>query len=118
MANITGSQSGQFRRPPDLWLYALEGARSEKDLVMVVREFLATWSPLELQRLPVACRPPRLVDAEDVSAYAVELSQYRFDALVDPEDRRLHERMKSFCAHAAARAVALRGAGLTLAGAR
>ncbi|MGE5615917.1 MAG: hypothetical protein ACM3X5_03295 [Bacillota bacterium] len=115
MADVTGSQSGRFRRPPDLWLYALDGARSEKDLVMVVREFLATWTPHDLQRLPASCRPPRLVDSDDVGAYAVELSQYRFDALTDPEDRRLLERMKSFFAHATSRAAIIRGAGLTLA---
>jgi len=115
MADVTASRSGRHRRPPDLWLYAIDGAQSEKELVMVVREFLATWTPHEIQRLPAPCRPPRLVDGDDVGAYAVELSLYRINALGDPEDDRLLERMKSFFAHAASRAAAIRGTGLTVA---
>ena len=116
MADVTASQSGRHRRPPDLWLYALEGAQSEKELVMVVREFLAIWTPREIQRLPASCRPTRLVDGDDVSAYAVELSLYRLETVSDPEDDRLLERIKAFFAHAASRVAAIRSAGLTVAG--
>jgi len=59
---------------PVTWQQKLEQSHGETDVVTAAREFVAQFSPFEVEALPRECQPPlKLVDAEDVAAYAVEL---------------------------------------------
>ena len=103
MGDVLGSRSGRFQALPDAWVYAIEGATSEKEVIAAVKDFLATWTPGMLSRLPESCRPGRIVCAEDVSELAFRLSQAGLQFDGDVPDRRLLGRMANFFSHASAR---------------
>jgi len=103
MSDIDGSRSGPYRRPPNIWLHVLDGAVSEHDIVTAAREFLATWTPEEIVRLPENCRPAKINDGEDIGEFAFRLSNAHLDFGGSLEDRQLLERLMSFFVHAAAR---------------
>ena len=61
------------------WPQRLKSARSEAEVVDIARDFLATFSPYDLARLPEALRPGRLVDGNDVSEFAFTLVRHDHD---------------------------------------
>ncbi len=109
MADISGSQSGRHRRPSDIWLYVIDGAESERDVVTAARDFLATLSPVELSRLTECCRPGKINDGEDISDLAFRLSQEHLVFAGSLNDRLLLERIMAFFVHATARIADLQG---------
>ncbi|HUP97718.1 MAG TPA: hypothetical protein VM073_07250 [Usitatibacter sp.] len=53
----------------------MERAESEEEVVSIVRDYFAMWTPEEISRLPKSCRPARLRDAsnlEDLNRWGVE----------------------------------------------
>ena len=103
MTDIAGSRSGQHIRPANIWLHVLDAANSEHEVVTAAREFLATWTPEEISRLPDACRPGKIGGGEDISELAFRLSNAHLDFAVAPRERHLLDRMMAFFVHAAAR---------------
>ena len=83
------------------WLGRLGQATSEPEVVEAAREFLATVDPAEVARLPEALRPPKLTDAEDVSAYALDL--VRLDIERGPDTQRTLQRLATFFSRASTR---------------
>lgn len=61
------------------WQGRLAEATSREDVVAVARDFLALVGPEEVARMPVDCRPGKLVDGEDVANYAVTLARRSCD---------------------------------------
>ena len=61
------------------WQGRLAAATSREDVVTVARDFLALVGPEEVARMPVDCRPVKLVDGEDVANYAVTLTRRSCD---------------------------------------
>lgn len=61
------------------WQQRLRDAQDESQVVEVVRDFLATFSPYELARLPAEMRPGRIVDGGDVNDYAFTLVRHNHD---------------------------------------
>ena len=61
------------------WQNRLDAATSEAEVVSVARDFLATFSPYDLARLPEVSRPGKLVDGNDVGAYALTLVRSNCD---------------------------------------
>ena len=62
---------------PVTWQLKLEHAETEVEVVAAAREFLAQFSPYEIEVLPARCQPPlKLVDADDIAAYALELVRH------------------------------------------
>jgi hypothetical protein len=61
------------------WAQRLAAARTESEVVAVARDFLATFSPYDLARLPEECRPGRIVDGSDVNDFALLLVRYDQD---------------------------------------
>ena len=105
-----GSRSGGYRRPADIWLFTVNAAQSEKEVISAARDYLATWTPLEISRLPADCRPERILDAESISDYAYRLSRAHLEFHGALTDRLLLERLMSFFGHAAARISAIKAA--------
>ena len=56
------------------WTRAVSRATDRKALTALVNEYLATWSPAELARLPAACRPDRIRGVEDIDYWRQVLS--------------------------------------------
>lgn len=48
------------------WYRHIDDALSVEQVVAVARDFLASWTPQEVARLPVGCRPSRIRDESDV----------------------------------------------------
>lgn len=60
-------------RPRSSWHYQLDCAETEFDVLATLRDFMASFTPHEIQGLPEGLRPRKLVDGDDVCAYALEL---------------------------------------------
>ena len=85
------------------WAAALASARSEREVVSVVKDFLSQWSPAEIASLPEDCRPGRIGGADDVAEMALKFSQAQCSLGEDFEQRLVLERMEAFFAHASSR---------------
>lgn len=76
------------------WEDRLRDSATATEVVDVARDFVASWTPTELARLPRECRPRKLVDSDDITGFAYALTQ-RSCALDRMSDDSLH-RMASF----------------------
>jgi hypothetical protein len=56
------------------WNSAITRAGDRKSLAALVNDYLATWSPAELARLPAQCRPDRIRGVEDIGYWRQVLS--------------------------------------------
>jgi len=108
MTDARQDRTPRDEKPVGLWAHVVDGAGTESELVSVVREYLATWGPAELSRLPVACRPGKISDGEDVGELAFRLGKAHLEFTGPLADRLLLERLSGFFSHAAARAATLR----------
>lgn len=82
------------------WAGKLREARSEMDVVAVVRDFVALLTPEEFARIPERLRPGRFVDAHDVTSYGFDLVRHECE---DKEGRRVVRRMARFFSEASIR---------------
>lgn len=60
-------------RPRSSWHHRLDCAEVEADVLDTLRDFMASFTPYEVQALPEAVRPRKLLDATDVAVYAFDL---------------------------------------------
>ena len=111
MTDVAGNRSGAFRHLPDVWRLTVDATQTERDLVVAVRDYLATWQPDELSQLPESCRPGRISSGEDVSDMAYKLSKLRLGFEGSADDRLAFDRMMGFFLHAASRFASLASAG-------
>jgi hypothetical protein len=70
---------------PVTWQDRLHAAESESEVVAIARDFIAEFAPREIAMLPEACRPPKLVDGNDITDYAFSLIRHRCDDGVGAE---------------------------------
>jgi hypothetical protein len=61
------------------WQGRLDGASTEAEIIAATREFVAQFSPQEIQRLPKEFRPGKFFDANDVTAYAFAMVRHECD---------------------------------------
>lgn len=66
------------------WQGRLNEASTPHEVISVVRDYLALWTPAEIGQLPESCRPGKFVDAEDVSRYAVKLAREQIEGSSAP----------------------------------
>ncbi len=60
------------------WFAQIDRAKSIPEVIGVVRDFLATWTPVELALLPEKCRPSRVRDQVDVeNLHSLLVEEYR-----------------------------------------
>ena len=60
------------------WYRLLDSARSSLEVVAITRDYMATWTPDEIARLPAAVRPGRMRDERDVEdLHARLVEEYR-----------------------------------------
>ena len=87
---------------PERWLARLSAATTEPEVLSIARDYVATWSALELSRLPEDAIPGRIHDPEHISDYAYRLTQAHLFA-GSLTDSLLLDRMMVFFTHASAR---------------
>jgi len=60
------------------WYRLLDNAKNSLEVVAVARDYLATWTPEEIARLPEALRPGKLRDERDIEELHAKLvDEYR-----------------------------------------
>ena len=83
------------------WQQRLDGAKTESEVITVVREFAASLEHWELAMLPPECRPHKFFTADDVTGYAFTLISH--ESADDTECVRLVKRLSAFFAAASIR---------------
>lgn len=86
---------------PLSWQDKLESVASEGEVVSVVKDFIAQFTPQEIEQLPKACRPGKFFEADDVTAYAFALLRHNCDK--EDETAALVHRLASFFSNASIR---------------
>lgn len=89
--------------PPEDWRNLIRDSASEDEVVSLVRDHMARWTPEEIARLPEDCRPGRIRDSDDVSHWAFLLASTHCSGTVHGDDEPLLDRMLEFVTHAAIR---------------
>ena len=89
------------------FLDSLEEADSEREVVAVVREYLARIGPAEIATLPEDCWPSKINDHEDIAEYALRISRRRALSPQSVSNDALLERLHSLLSSAVARVAAL-----------
>lgn len=96
------SLAGDPGSAPLTWQQRLDHALDEVEVIGIAREFLAMFTPYEIDRLPKPCQPPlKLVDREDISAYAYDLVRHECDDA--PESAELVHKLAHFFSNASMR---------------
>lgn len=78
MQSASRRPSGEPSGSSLTWHLRLNAATSVEGVIAAVKDYLALWSPEELAQLPEACRPGRIVDADDITVYALNLVREQF----------------------------------------
>ena len=91
------------------FLDSLEQADNEREIVAVVREYLARIGPAEIATLPEDCWPTKINDREDISEYALRIARRRALSPQSVSNDALLDRLHSLLMHAAARGAVLAG---------
>lgn len=93
---------GEPPSAPLTWQQRLDLAHDEGEVIAIAREFLAMFTPYEIDRLPKPCQPPlKLVDRDDISGYAYDLVRHECG---DAEDTvELVHKLAHFFSHASMR---------------
>jgi hypothetical protein len=86
-----------------LWFTRLDHAKSSAELITVVKDFMATWTPAELALLPEKCRPSSINDEQYVECLRSTLvEEYRVTDATGNE-LELLQRLTSFFLRASIR---------------
>ena len=93
----------KINAPREDWRNLILGSTQEDEVLELVRDHMALWSPEEIARLPVDCRPPRIRDSEDLSSWAFDLATTHCAQRIRGEDEILLDRMLEFVTQAAIR---------------
>lgn len=95
-------RKGSTIRPgPVTWQDRLDCAENETEVVQITRDYVATLDPHEVAMLPAACRPRKLITANDVSSYAFDL--VRYECGDQDEAAPFIHRLAAFFSHASIR---------------
>lgn len=85
------------------WLQQIDAAKSPYEVVAVTRDYLASWTPDELARLPAPCRPGRVKDGQDIEQLHVNLVEEYGRNRLAGEALSALQRMTSFIVRASVR---------------
>lgn len=94
--------------PAEDWRNLIRSSSHEDEVLELVRDHMAMWSPQEIARLPQDCRPGRIRDADDVSRWAFELASTHCAQRIAVRDEPVLERMLEFVTQAALRIAELK----------
>ena len=89
------------------WQERIEEAGTEPEVVAVTRDYLARLSQDEYAELPLQLRPRKIVDANDIAAYALDLARHEAD---DPDEMNLVQRLAQLMSSATVRVSEITGA--------
>lgn len=94
--------------PAGDWRNLMRSSSHEDEVLELLRDHIARWTPQEIAHLPPDCRPGRIRDADDVSRWAFELASTHCAQSVAVRDEPVLERMLEFVTQAALRIAELK----------
>jgi hypothetical protein len=86
---------------PLSWQDKLDCSTTESEVVSIAKDFVAQFSPREIENLPNACRPGKFFDANDVNSFAFALM--RHECGDDRETAELVHKLAGFFSNASTR---------------
>jgi hypothetical protein len=89
------------RMPVLTWQRRLQEAHDERDVVVIARDFVATFGPDEIGRITEPWRPGKFFDANDITSYAFLL--VRHDCEHQPRSAPVVHRLADFFSEASIR---------------
>lgn len=94
--------------PMASWFVQLDNAATDGEVVSIVRDYFALWSPEEIALLPDECRPPHLRDAADVEQlHRCAVEAFR-SSRATGDAQTLLQKLASLVGHACVRLAQLR----------
>jgi hypothetical protein len=95
------------------WHRQIEASSESDAILSVTRDYLATFGPEHLVRLPEDCRPGRIKGEDDIAYWSCKLAQHHHrDAAAPVDGDLLHEMLRYFL-HAWVRLSQINGAPRT-----
>jgi hypothetical protein len=82
------------------WHTQREAAPDVDHLLSLTRDFLATFGPEHLARVPEDCRPGRIKGEDDIAYWSCRLAQYAHKETDAPVDAELMQEMLNYFLHA------------------
>ena len=89
------------------WRDLIALSPNEDAVVQVTRDYLRSWNPDELARLPAPCRPGRIRDGEDITRWAFELTSAHCADACTPAAQPILVKMLEFVTEAGQRVAQL-----------
>lgn len=96
---ITDSTQG-FRAANATWHQRIEASEDVEMILSVTRDYLATFGPEHLARLPADCRPGRIKGEDDIAYWSCKLAQYHHKDPATRIDAELLQEMLNYFLHA------------------
>lgn len=82
------------------WIDRLDSAFSPSEVMDLVRVYLAHLTLEEISSLPAKCRPRKLVDAQDLAEFALDLVR---ETCIDPEPASVLLKLAAVVSHGSTR---------------
>ena len=89
-----------FHAAPNTWHAQLEASTHPDEILSVSRDYLATFGPEHLARLPAECRPGRIKGEDDIAYWSCKLAQHHQRDPLEPVDGELLQAMLNYFLHA------------------
>ncbi len=89
------------------WRMKVDATRHEDDLLGLVRAYLATLPPDDVEKLPADVRPGYIVDTQELAMCAYKLVSAHCASVDQPDDGGVLFRVATFFAYAQARVAIL-----------
>ena len=89
-----------YRAAHSAWHIQLDGSAEVDQVLAITRDYLATFSPEHLARLPESCRPGRIKGEDDIAYWSCRLAQYNHATDGGPVDGELMQEILNYFLHA------------------
>ena len=99
MKHVSDTTQG-FRAAHTTWHTQLDDSRDIETILSVTRDYLATFGPEDLARLPDDCRPGRIKGEDDITYWSCKLAQFQQKDPNERIDAELLQEMLNYFLHA------------------
>jgi hypothetical protein len=84
----------------DTWHAQIDASDDVERILVVTRDYLATFAPEHLARLPSDCRPGRIKGDDDIAYWSCKLAQHNYRQAQVRIDAELLQEMLDYFLHA------------------
>jgi len=81
------------------WHAQLDAIADVESLLSLTRDYVATFAPEQLARIPEGCRPGRIKGEDDIAYWSCKLAQHSHKDTATPVDADLMQEMLNYFLH-------------------